>query len=367
MKAEKLPAHDFLDITFDLLILRSWDGSVEVGSDNRPGRLGPDIVRANLLDGPTLLYTTFSNRPDDPGFESASKFQNFPSPVAGDHLAPQTGAAAKNSLGYNYPWPGAPQPFPMDATYHIHLIVPHNAAGATLQLTGAGLQDIIDESWGVTNLVVQPLASDKVKTPDANAIASAFAECINPESDKQSEAFVTLVTGMDATVDWISANVSPQPIDSNRVADLIKLLAADDSNIDARESAATELRRSARRWNPSCATPARPRSASSVPGSIGCWPALASRRSTTTICASSISPRACSRSSARRRRWRFEKPWQISEAISLLHHESADQAGRDISHQVSRATHSLKRSRSRCSIPVLVASRIIARCIPEIS
>jgi hypothetical protein len=242
VKAEKLPAHDFLDITFDLLILRSWDGSVEVGSDNRPGRIGPDIFRASLQDGPTLLYTTFSNRPDDPGFQEASKYQNFPSSVAGDHLAPQTGAAAKNSLGYNYPWPGTPQPFPMDATYHIHLIVPHNAAGAMLQLTGAGLQDIIDESWGVTNLIVQPLASDKVKTPDVNAIASAFAECINPESDKQSEAFATLVTGMDATVDWISVNVSPQPIDSNRVADLIKLLGADDSNIDARESAATELR-----------------------------------------------------------------------------------------------------------------------------
>ena len=124
VKIDSLPAHEFLDVSFDLLILRSWDGSVDVGSDNRPGRLGPDLIRVNLLGGPTLLYTTFSNRPDVASFQEASKFQNYPSAVAGDHLAPQTGSAAKNSLGYDYPWPGAQQVFPMDATYHIHLTYP---------------------------------------------------------------------------------------------------------------------------------------------------------------------------------------------------------------------------------------------------
>ena len=86
------------------------------------------------------------------------------------------------------------------------------------------------------------MTAAQVKIPDASAVAAAFAEAINSESEKQPESFQTLVAGMDATVDWISANVTPQPLDSDHVADAIKLLGADDPNIDARESAATELR-----------------------------------------------------------------------------------------------------------------------------
>ncbi len=63
------------------------------------------------------------------GLSRTSKFQNFPSPVTGDQPAPQTEATAKSSLGYNYaPARRAAALYPMDATYHIHLVIPHNAA-----------------------------------------------------------------------------------------------------------------------------------------------------------------------------------------------------------------------------------------------
>ena len=103
VSTDHLPQHEFLDITFDFLALRSWDGSVDVGSDNRPSRLGPDVVRVNLKDGPMLLYTTFSNRPDDPGFQEASKFQNYPSPVAGDHLRRNRGRRRRIRWGTTIP------------------------------------------------------------------------------------------------------------------------------------------------------------------------------------------------------------------------------------------------------------------------
>lgn len=145
VRMDHLAPHGFLEVSFDLLVIRSWDGSVEMRGTH-PSALGPDFFKLTLREGATLLFTTFSNRPDDPGFDPQGKFQNFPSPVAGDHLAPQTGAAGKNSLGYNYPWPNAPQAFPMDASYRIHLVVPHNSPQAVLQFTGLGLQNVIDES-----------------------------------------------------------------------------------------------------------------------------------------------------------------------------------------------------------------------------
>jgi hypothetical protein len=231
-----------MEIQFDLLILRAWDGSVPVGSDNRAGRLGPDIVRANLLDGPMLMYTTFSNMPDDAGFQASAKFQNFPSAIPGDKLAPQSGAESKNTLGYNYPWDGPPQPVPMDATYRIHLIVPHDGAAATLQISGQGLQDIIDESWGVTNLQIEPLSADKSKTPDISAIENAFNEALNKDAANPIDAMNTLVLGMDSTADWIKINVTPQTLDDDAVGQAIQDLAADDAQIPTREMAARQLR-----------------------------------------------------------------------------------------------------------------------------
>ncbi len=242
LPAGHLDPHVFLDIQFDLLIIHSWDGSVDMSKGTQPAPIGPDFFKLMLRDGPTLLYTTFSNRPDDNGFDARSKFQNFPSPVPGDHFDPQTGAAAKNSLGYNYPWPGAPWAFPMDATYHIHLIVPHDAAQAVLRMSGIGLQNIIDESWGVTNLQVQALGAEKVKKPDLDSIAGAFKAALDIDGKDQQEAMQTLVLGMDDTVTWIQTNVTPQPVDGDKVQQLIKDLGSDDSGIDARESASSALR-----------------------------------------------------------------------------------------------------------------------------
>ena len=62
----------------------------------------------------------------------------------------------------------------------------------------------------MTNLQIKPLWFDKTKAPDINAIGNAFTDALNTESDKQAQAFATIVTGMDATVDWISVNITPR-------------------------------------------------------------------------------------------------------------------------------------------------------------
>src|SRR4051794_28054577 len=58
--AETPNPHEFLEISFDLLILRTWDGSVPItAQDEKPGPGGPDFLRVGLHKGPTLMYTTF--------------------------------------------------------------------------------------------------------------------------------------------------------------------------------------------------------------------------------------------------------------------------------------------------------------------
>jgi hypothetical protein len=237
---DNLPPHQYLKISFDFLAIRTLDGSVPM-VNNKPVNLGPDFFRLGILKGPTLFYTTFSNRPDDPGFRVESKYQNYPSQVPGEHLPPQTGAREKNTLGYLYPWAGAPQPFPSDATYQIDFVIPHRDPKVVVQLTGMNLQNIIDESWGVANFKVQALTVDQVKQPGDEEIAAAFEDSLKNDSDALPRDFQTLISGMDATADWVAAHVKAMPIDAQSVTRLVADLAADDTQIARRDPAASAL------------------------------------------------------------------------------------------------------------------------------
>ena len=224
----------------DLLILRTWDGSFPMSPKIRPQASGPDFFRLALSGGPTLLYTTFSNRPNDPGFVEDAKWQMYPSQVPGTRLDPQTGATDKNTLGYGYPWTGPDTFYPMDAIYHLHFVIPHAASQLTLELGAMNLSNAIDENWGVANLQVRPLAEPEER-PDAAAIAAAFAHAIDTTFADQPAAFQTLISGMDDTAEWIAANVQPQTVDAPKIAATIPKMAGDDHDANGHEAAFQDL------------------------------------------------------------------------------------------------------------------------------
>jgi hypothetical protein len=125
-----LPPHAALRLSFDLLVLKSWDG-------NSP-RYGPDRWKLTVADGPVLLDTTFSNNPK---LNKDGSFQNYPQLQS----TPRAGAAQTNTLGYK---------FFGDSTYPLEFTFPHS--GSTLKLDfssslfeGKGLAD---ESWGLDNI-----------------------------------------------------------------------------------------------------------------------------------------------------------------------------------------------------------------------
>jgi hypothetical protein len=237
VSSDNLPPHEILDIRVKLLILRTWDGSPDwpITHKDQPG--GPDCFRLALAGGPTLLYTTFSNTPNDQNFQPESIFQAFPSQVPGEHLPLQSGAASKNSLGYNAPWPGKPALFPMDATYDLHFRIPHTAKSVSLDLSGINLQNVIDESWGVVDVQLRALPDSVRPRPDADAIATAFTASLDPVTQDLPAAFQVILDGGQDSVDWIAANVPPMPIDEKAVRDTVADLAAGDDKIAEREAA----------------------------------------------------------------------------------------------------------------------------------
>jgi hypothetical protein len=132
LRLDNLPPHAEATVSFDLLVLKSWDGSSP--------RYGPDRWSLKVAGGPTLLDTTFSNNPK---LDADQSFQDYPRPRG----KPQTGAAAKQALGYT---------FFGDSTYPLCFTFPHTADSMTLEFSsdlyeGKGTKD---ESWGLDDVRV---------------------------------------------------------------------------------------------------------------------------------------------------------------------------------------------------------------------
>jgi hypothetical protein len=134
-----LASHNALTLTFDLYLIRTWDGS----SSGTTFDYGNDSFKVAVGSGPVLLDQTFSN-----GNPAGQSF----GPAA---INPQlTGAAETYSLGY-VAFDGIQQTSQvMDSVYRMSFAFAHNTDLLTLNFSGYGLQSMGDESWGLDNVQV---------------------------------------------------------------------------------------------------------------------------------------------------------------------------------------------------------------------
>ncbi|WP_131111060.1 hypothetical protein [Sulfuricystis thermophila] len=140
-----LPTHDAITLSFDLYLLRSWDGeAIEYG----PDRFGVSA------DSALLFLESFSN-----GHPAGQSY--CPGDIA--PCSPMTGAAERYSLGYSFgdwiPGSGKDAAEVMDAVYRLTLSFPHSADSLILSFFGEGLQGTtasgyLDEAWGLDNISI---------------------------------------------------------------------------------------------------------------------------------------------------------------------------------------------------------------------
>ncbi|MCZ2342286.1 MAG: hypothetical protein LC104_10890 [Bacteroidales bacterium] len=144
-----LPAHDSLNVEFDLYLIDTWDG-------NDPNWSGPNGDRWKFaIDGATQVDSTFRNvRPLGPNDVNAGQSQDYggSSATGTGPYASGTGAVAINTLGYT--WTNENGTQDLDSIYHFSVPIEHNATSVTITFTGSGLQGIGDESWGLDNVQV---------------------------------------------------------------------------------------------------------------------------------------------------------------------------------------------------------------------
>jgi hypothetical protein len=121
-----LPAHTTATVSFDLLILRDWDGD---------GPNGPNFWKLYAGADQYLTNTTFSN---------TDSTQSFPDQYPGLNPA-GFGASAINSLLY----PGGDAVYPMTYTFQ------HADPTLVINFAAEGLLGVNNEAWGLDNVDVQ--------------------------------------------------------------------------------------------------------------------------------------------------------------------------------------------------------------------
>jgi len=146
----KLPPHEWVRLSFDLYFINSWDGCGRV-QDRAEWKIdGPDFFTLDRVDGPALMRTSFSNITQN--WNRYASWQTYPSPIPSPANPMGAGAAAINTLGYLFHFPGSDRPYPLDSTYAISVIFPHRQSTLRLRLAGENLQGVFDEGWGLANV-----------------------------------------------------------------------------------------------------------------------------------------------------------------------------------------------------------------------
>ena len=132
-----LPTHSAVTVSFDLLVIQSWDGS-NTG-------FGPDLWEWSVGGERTLLRATFSNSND------GSLRQSYPDCYPYILNPGGTGAAERNTLGFpivqNYS--GG-----TDSVYRMTNTFAHSGGRLLLRFGAGGLESEVNESWGLDNVVV---------------------------------------------------------------------------------------------------------------------------------------------------------------------------------------------------------------------
>ena len=146
-----LPSHDEVSLSFDLFVIRSWDGNAQTFQGSV---IGPDIWTVEAGEA-TLLSTTFSNT-----LAGQSYPANYPAPDS----PPCTGASERNTLGYTFNHPDIGLQ-PEDAVYRLSFSFEHASESIVFRFLASGLQEITDESWGIDNVTVRVTGEGSGRSP----------------------------------------------------------------------------------------------------------------------------------------------------------------------------------------------------------
>ncbi len=185
-----LPPHKLLQISFDLFLMRSWDGS----SPNY------GYARWDLdVDDRNLIHTTFNNC----GFFSDNNKEAFPDTWPARWHTAWTLAAEHETFGVMQTW----GTFTGDASsvYHFVLAFPHSEPNATFQFE-SHMEKNPKKFYGLTNVEVSTLP-ELASYPD-DKFAMLWSDLGSSDTAAFWKAQWELTRAGDATTHFIASHLS---------------------------------------------------------------------------------------------------------------------------------------------------------------
>ena len=190
--AGHLPAHQFVRVTFDLMVCDLWNGD-----QSYFGRDGWDV---RVKGGQPLVHTTFSNM----GFYYNNNDQSYPDQFPWYPVHPAfAGAAERQSHGYQTGNNG--NHFGVDATYRFDLTFPHAADELTLLFNSAPVRHE-GKTYGF--LSFQVTAVGRATTPDAATLEQLWDALGDEDAAKANAAVWSLVAAGDTATAHVRAKLA---------------------------------------------------------------------------------------------------------------------------------------------------------------
>lgn len=190
---KELPKHQLLSISFDLYLIRSWDGS--------NAYWGPDIWQLSLFNGPALVRTTFSNC-KMVGNNQQAYPDNYPCP----HHPGWTAAAETQSLGYYW------ADHKCDSVYRIRAVFPHTERKVAFQFASfcndRHDEEVTDQSWGIDNLHIEALPKLQELSPDE--LATEWQQLAGKDAARAVEAIWRLTASGDQATEYLKRALQNQ-------------------------------------------------------------------------------------------------------------------------------------------------------------
>ncbi|HEY7117062.1 MAG TPA: hypothetical protein VH475_10770 [Tepidisphaeraceae bacterium] len=241
LRLDKLPKHKWVRISCELFVISTWDGNGNTTPKRSTHPIGPDAWRMGVEDGPTLVDATFSNNDFETAQATAeSRTQSYPSVLSGESYPAKTGAAERNTLGYQWVFDRVSRG--VDSVYRLNFCIPNDRDAVGFWFAGGeNLQPSDDECWGLKNVKVELLDDADLKKLDNEQMRRLWEAIGGRDVVAESDAFWALVTGGDDTARFLREKVKhPAGLDRERFAQLLSKLDGDD--FDAREQATEAIK-----------------------------------------------------------------------------------------------------------------------------
>lgn len=188
LNLDRLPAHRWVRVTFDLYIVGSWDGSSPVW--------GPDLWSLSVRGAQRLISATFCAW----GYAGNNE-QSFPDDYQHAVHPAWTGGARQAVVDL----PGDERPV-QSGVYQVEALFPHEAASLVLDFAGA-YEDPAKEpqTWSIGNVKVETLEANILT--DEVAIPDLWEDLASPDSVKANAALWHLVGAGAAASEFIKNQI----------------------------------------------------------------------------------------------------------------------------------------------------------------